>query len=363
MKVLWLSPNLNHYKARFLDKLNKEFDLEITVLAGTGNKDMGYVESEATASYDLIRLNVKKPDFGFSSLVRKQLRQNYADFDWILIPKENKNLLLFLYAYTLKYTTGKSVRLISYNHHLVTSGPRKTSWFNRLITRFYYLAYDRTVFYTLHGRDEMVKQKLIKPEVAFGANNTIDTEAVQRVYQFTYPNKNEPTILFIGRLIPSKYVQVCIDYYFGLKTRPGLQKLKLIIVGDGPEAQYVREALAKDPTIEWKGAVIDEAQIEPLMTKASLVFIPGASGLSINHAFCYGRPYFTLAEALHGPELAYLDNGKNGFILGANENRNLKTMERFLLNFEHDYYDRAFETGKQLSVDNWCKQFYTALTN
>jgi glycosyltransferase involved in cell wall biosynthesis len=363
MKVLWLSPNLNHYKARFLDKLNSEFDLEITVLAGTGNKEMGYVDSEAAASYRLIQLNVRKPDFGFSGVVRKQLRKIYTDFDWILIPKENKNLLLFLYAFALKYTTGKKIRLVSYNHHLVTSGPRKTSWFNRIMTRFYYSLYDRIVFYTLRGRDEMVNQKLIRPEVAFGANNTIDTEAIQRVYKFTYPEKKEPTILFIGRLIPSKYVNVCIDYYFKLKARSGLQKLKLIIVGDGPDAFHVKAALAKDPTIEWKGAVIDEEQIQSFMTRTSLVFVPGASGLSINHAFCYGRPYFTLSEALHGPELAYIDNGKNGFILGRDESQNIKTIEGFLLNFEHEYYNQAFETGKKLSVEHWCRQFYAALTN
>ena len=51
------------------------------------------------------------------------------------------------------------------------------------------------------------------------------------------------------------------------------------------------------------------------MKKASLVFVPGLSGLSINHAFAYGRPYATFSAERHGPEINYLINGVNGFII------------------------------------------------
>jgi len=45
MKLLWLSPNLNHYKAKFLNHLTLDTDIDLTVLAGTGRKNMGDKES------------------------------------------------------------------------------------------------------------------------------------------------------------------------------------------------------------------------------------------------------------------------------------------------------------------------------
>lgn len=41
LRLLWLSPNLNHYKARFLNHLTKTDDLDLTILSGTGRTGMG----------------------------------------------------------------------------------------------------------------------------------------------------------------------------------------------------------------------------------------------------------------------------------------------------------------------------------
>ena len=46
VKVLWLSPNFNHYKARFLNLLSQEAELELSVLRGTGRNGYGDKEIE-----------------------------------------------------------------------------------------------------------------------------------------------------------------------------------------------------------------------------------------------------------------------------------------------------------------------------
>ena len=85
------------------------------------------------------------------------------------------------------------------------------------------------------------------------------------------------------------------------------------------KTHVVKTALKSDTSINWHGTLIDEADIAPIMKNASLVFIPGHSGLSVNHAFSYGRPYITLQGPSHAPELEYLDENKNGFVLDGND--------------------------------------------
>ena len=92
-----------------------------------------------------------------------------------------------------------------------------------------------------------------------------------------------------------------------------------------------------------------------------MVFIPGHSGLSINHAFSYGRPYFTIETDGHGPEIAYIETGINGFLLGSNKTKNLYMIEKYLLNDNSKLCLNAFNKGNELSIENWCERFYSSL--
>ena len=367
MKLLWLSPNLNHYKAKFLNHLTLDTDIDLTVLAGTGRKNMGDKESEVEPKFELIATNVSKGKFGFSKLIRKELSRQFVEFDWVLIPREKKNLALFLYALWLKRKArwkGRKVQLVSYNHPLIKSGPGKVTVLDSLLTRFYYKMYDKIIFYTKGSCELMVNKGFINSAKAFWANNTIDTIDVLNNYEFSLPNSEEPTMLFTGTLIRSKRVDICLDYYFVLKEK--LEKkgktLKLIIIGDGPEKTHIEKALLYDTTIEWKGALVKEKEIAPLMNRSSMVFIPGHSGLSINHAFSYGRPYFTIRSKDHAPEIEYINQGINGCILGPEMEKNIKELEDFFLSDNTQMSINAFDSGKELSVENLCKQFYASYT-
>jgi len=365
MKLLWLSPNLNHYKAQFLNHLNLATDIDLTVLAGTGRKNMGDKESDVEPQFKIIATNVSKAKFGFSKLIRKELNRHFIEFDWVLIPREKKNLALFLYALWLKSKArwkGRKVQLVSYNHPLINSGPGKVTVLDSLLTRFFYKMYDKIIFYTEESCELVVNKGFINPAKAFWANNTIDTKEVRNNYEFSLPNLEEPTILFIGRLIRSKRVDICLEYYFILKEKLKNKgkTLSLIIIGDGPEKIHIEKALLLDKTIEWKGALVNEKEIAPLMKRSSMVFIPGHSGLSINHAFSYGRPYFTIENVGHAPEIGYVEVGENGFILGNNKTENFKIIEQYLLNDNSKICLNAFNKGIELSIENWCKQFYAS---
>lgn len=94
-----------------------------------------------------------------------------------------------------------------------------------------------------------------------------------------------------------------------------------------------------------------------------MVFIPGHSGLSVNHAFSYGRAYFTIGGKDHGPEIEYIKHGINGGILGSDMEKNIQELEEYFLGDSTQVLRNAFDTGLELSVENWCEQFYGSLNS
>lgn len=364
MKVLWLSPNLNHYKASFLEKLVLRTNIELTVFSGTGRQMKGDNYSFSKKKFQLNSVNVSKTDFGFSKKVRDELNKIFCRYDWVMIPREKKNFVLFIYAMLLKKKSNKNgnfTKLISYNHPMITSKKGHVTIIDKLLTKFYYHFYDRIIFYTKKSCLDMVSKGYIKKEKAFWANNTIDSDEIEKNYTFSYPNESQPTILFIGRLIANKKLTTLIDYFNKLKIMN--ENLKLIVIGDGPERNIIKNAIKENNSIEWTGTLIEEKEIAPFMASASMVFVPGHSGLSVNHAFMYGRPYFTIASKTHAPEIEYLIDGVNGYRLGNNINKNISFMSSFLNSIDKTIYENAFATGKELSINSWCKKIEEALNS
>ena len=364
MRVLWLSPNLNHYKAGFLEKLVAKTSIDLTVLCGSGRNLKGDNYSFSKKSFSLISCDVSKSKFGFSKKIRTEIQKHYLGYDWIMIPREKKNIILFLFLICLRKRAqkkGHMLKLISYNHPMSTSRNGHSGVIDKLITKFYYNFYDRIIFYTEKSCLEMVNMGYIKKEKAFWANNTIDSEEIYNNYTFSYPDKSKPMILFIGRLIANKKLKILLKYYNLLKIKN--DNLRLVIIGDGPEKNFIKENLKKDDSITWTGSLIDEKDIAPYMKEASLVFVPGHSGLSINHALIYGRPYFTIDSKTHAPEIKYLINGVNGYLLGNDTTKNINLMSTFLSSSEMTIYDNAYLSGKELSVDSWCKKIEEAINS
>ena len=362
MKVLWLAPNFNHYKARFLNTLAQEQDVNLTILSGTGREQMGDEEIVADFNFKLIKLVVSKLEYGKSSVVRKKLNEEFNKYDWVLIPSEKKNITLFLYALWLRFKS-PNTKLFSYNHPISKSGKGAPTLIDKLFSKFYYRFLDKVVFYTEASYDWALKNNLIQSRKANWANNTLDNAEVSKYYTYCFPPKTEFNILFIGRLIPSKRIDLLLNYYQQLKAL--FPHVGLHIIGDGPESSRIKKAIENGGDIKWYGTLVKESDIAPIMKNTSLVFIPGLSGLSINHAFMYGRPYVTLKSDYHGPEITYLNHDQNGLIIPDNKDEIVKAIGLLISNRHllESYCEKAYEKGQYLSISNWVQQFKTSLSH
>ncbi|MFI1771050.1 glycosyltransferase family 4 protein [Thalassobellus citreus] len=358
-KVLWLAPNINHYKVRFLNHLAKVEGISLTLLSGTGRQGMGDQEIGGQYYFKHIQLPVNKQNFGKNGKVRKQLKKCFNNYNWVLIPAEKKNIPLLLYAMRLR-KQNNCVRLFSYNHHLIKPKRRKIHRIDVLLTKIFFKQLDRVIFYTQESYNWAITNRIIEKNKAGWANNTIDTIEVDKNYNFELPPIDTITIVFIGRLIPSKRIGVLIDFFNEISEKRN-NKFMLEIIGDGPDSFLVKKAMKHNPKIIWHRTIVEEIRIAPIMTRASLVFIPGASGLSINHAFAYGRPYATLKSNRHGPEISYLIDGENGYIIDNDLNK-IKTFLKDRKKVE-EFCFNALKKSKGLSVLDWTKQIITALND
>lgn len=118
-----------------------------------------------------------------------------------------------------------------------------------------------------------------------------------------------PVGLFLGSLYGDKRLPFLLEAARALHLqRPDFQ---LVIAGDGPERGWLERAAAGLPFVTYVGSVRGERKAQ-LLASADLMLNPGLVGLGILDAFVAGLPMFTTDCRLHSPEIAYLDNGRNG---------------------------------------------------
>ncbi len=360
IKVLWLAPHFNHYKARFLNRLQENGYISLFLHAGMASKQNGYAEFNAQDfNFQLKHVNVPRSKYGHSLKVLSDVIKWYKHekFDWIMVPCEAKNFFLILSIAFLK--TFCKFRLFSYNHAVVGTG-KKNTWLSKQLYRLY----DRVVLYTEHERDRALGLKLLPSYKAFFANNTLDTSYLEKCYNFHIKELSNPTLLFIGRLIPNKRIEFLLQYYQKLKQH--IPDIQLLIIGDGPDASKVQSAVEMDSNIHWFGALSDETKIAPIMSKANAVINLGASGLSVMHSFAYGKPYIAIENPQNGPECWYLQPNVNGIMLKAgseNLDANIQKILELFTNQElyESYCHAAWATAQKYSVNAWVKEMEECL--
>jgi glycosyltransferase involved in cell wall biosynthesis len=89
---------------------------------------------------------------------------------------------------------------------------------------------------------------------------------------------------------------------------------ELVIVGSGPLAQLVEDAARRHAWIHYLGRLTGIEKVAAVAL-AKLMFMPGNVGLAVLDSFALSTPLVSLADALHGPEMAYLQSGVNGLLV------------------------------------------------
>ncbi len=118
--------------------------------------------------------------------------------------------------------------------------------------------------------------------------------------------------LHVGRLYDLKRPDFLVSA--AEAARAVLPDFELVIIGDGPAGQRVREAAAAHPWFHHLPA-LEGPEIAPWIDAARLMLLPGMVGLSAVDALATGLPVVSIADQQHSPEFEYLHDGINARVL------------------------------------------------
>jgi glycosyltransferase involved in cell wall biosynthesis len=176
----------------------------------------------------------------------------------------------------------------------------------------------------------------------------------------SFPEENY--YLFMGRLIEEKGIKVAVASWNILRSRIGTNAPRLVVTGGGPLQEWLKNAAAANPLVEYRGFV-PEAEKHQLLSRCRAVIQPSvwAEPLSIviYDAFDYGKP--VLAAAAGGmPELV---GDSHGLIHQRGDAAHLASQVEDLEKLGQPSRHRMGQSGRQwllanTNVDSWTKQLF-----
>ncbi len=198
-------------------------------------------------------------------------------------------------------------------------------------------------------------------------DNAVDTSELSRQRQLLTPDETQslrfslgfgegPIGVFVGSLYAEKRLDFLLAAAEAIHCR--ITDFQLLIVGDGPEREKIREWCRSHSWTHWAGARFGQEKAACLSI-AKVMLSPGAVGLGILDAFACATPILTTRSSGHGPEISYLDNDINGIITNNDLNSYVEACVRLLKNPEALCFLRAGCKSSQskYTIQNMAKKF------
>jgi len=293
-KVLLISNYVFHYRITIYNHFNKEFKkigYEFHVLSNQ------YQESEIACEFT----RHIKPFSTFSYI--NELRKIKPDV--VINFLHLKDMLIF--PLTI-YCKMKGTPMIYWNHGINLKKER-----NILLNTVYKVVHQLSSAIVLYSPNEL---KYIFPparkKVFIGYNtlcfdginrdDVVSREAVKRKYSI----KEEKVILFISRCVPYKRLDLLLELFQDetgvaiVVVGPGIGSEQMELMDDIPHYYYLGAKYGKD--------------VDEIYNMGDIFSTPGHIGLALVQAFFWGMPV-VLLNVRHAPEIFYMKNGKNGYLV------------------------------------------------
>ena len=262
---------------------------------------------------------------------------------------------------------GKRLVLLGFMTREPSNGP--VGIVRRALLRMLRQSADALIAYTDSGR-RALEADGVSMEKVFVSYNTVDTKALETISESVSNHEihalrtelgiEGPVVLFIGKLIPEKRVDLIIEAIKLMADPPCL-----IVVGDGPERERL-EARGVGAPIVFTGAIYDEHLLARYLALSEFVVLPGRVGLTCVHGFAAGRPCITtgIEGIAQTPEFDYVVDGENAIVVPRSEPElHAEAMARLLADPELLVRLRkgALATARRLRIDAMVDGFAAAI--
>jgi glycosyltransferase involved in cell wall biosynthesis len=347
MKVVFIFGGLPHYYNFILNKLNSQYNIDVTVFhpkKNNGSIGKNVYQDKSSVRFNTVELDEAKDIFGksyFKNLLKhlKEVKPEIIVIGWPHILSFYSNPFIYYY---LKF---KNIKVIeksipfqipslnnAYNFYQNVDKilnenlqpiAKKNSistikyWLLTQFRKFQFRAVDAHVCY-VEDAFEIYQSYGVKKENIFIIYNSPDTQILleaskQIENEIPILNINPHRIVHIGRLVKWKKVHLLIEALPQLIEK--IPSTELLIIGSGPEEDALVKQAAKlgiSKHVIFIGAIYDPKELGRYLKASGLYVLAGTGGLSINDAMCFEKPI--ICSECDGTEKKLVRNNYNGFI-------------------------------------------------
>jgi glycosyltransferase involved in cell wall biosynthesis len=320
-KVTILQHRLLHYRIGLFDKIHAECarrGIELHLVHGQASAQESLKKDTGTIAW-AHRVNNRFLHIGGRDILWQPFPEDLRDSDLIIVMQENR--ILSNYPLMLRGCVGNTkIAYWGHGRNFQSEAPNgvRERWKRAFLTRV-----DWWFAYTNLTRNILIEHGFPDARITC-LNNAIDNDAfvadlekvdddmLTRLRADLALEAGAPLGIYCGSLYPDKRLDLLADAADLIHA--AVPSFRLAVIGDGPSLPYLESRLAGH---DWARCVGMKKGVEKAayFKCARVVLSPGAVGLHVLDAFCAGLPMFTTANAKHGPEIAYLEHEKNGFVL------------------------------------------------
>lgn len=326
-KVVICQYRLLHYRTGLFEQMRQacaQRGVDLQLLHGQATRREAPKKDEGTLPWAHKVVN-KVWEVGNRDWIWQPLPRALQDADLVVVMQENR----ILSNYPLLLARLWSPRRIGYWGHGVNFQSDAPAGLREKWKRFLLNRVDWWFAYTAMTVD-ILKQSGYPADRITQLDNAIDNQAFERdlasvtadqiaaLRQEIDAPEGAPIGLFCGSLYPDKRLDYMIEAADRIHAE--LPAFRLVVIGDGPSAATIRQAMETRPWLKWQG-VRKGVEKAAWFKLADVVINPGLVGLHILDSFCSGTPMVTTAESRHSPEIAYLKDGVNGLVVHGDAGR------------------------------------------
>lgn len=318
-RILIVQALIKQYRLPFFESLHdslKENNFKLKIAYG---EPYGIEKTKL----DNVELNeslghkVKNHWFCNGRLLYQPLLKEIINADLIIVEQANKHIVNY---FVLLLSIMGIKKVAFWGHGWNRQG--NVSSFSEQLKKHFLNRADYWFAYTA-GTAEYLKANGVSPDVITIVQNSVDVKSFKKLLtevsekdlttarQILGIKRDTMVGLFCGSLYGEKKLPFLIEAAKVIKRR--FAKFHLVILGAGPEGQFVERVAKEESWIHYLGPKFGKEKA--IYFRLSNIFLnPGLVGLAILDAFAAGIPVMTTNIPVHSPEIEYLQNGINGMI-------------------------------------------------
>jgi glycosyltransferase involved in cell wall biosynthesis len=318
-KVLIIEAQIKRYRKPFYERLNNALcreDVQLKVVYSAPSP----AEERKNDNCDLPQeygVKMKGYWFGKGRLLFQPALREVALADLVVVDQANR-FILNHFLIPLSFFKLKRTAFWGLGENRQADRSRFSEWYKeRTLNRV-----DWWFAYTT-GTARYLQEHGVSRAKITAVQNSVDTRAIQMcVKNLSVSTRtalrvelgigpSAPVGIFVGMLHKVKSIPFLIQA--GEKIRQTIPEFQLIVVGGGPDEEEIRQAAGHLPWVHFVGPKFGE-QKSQLLAISDVFLLPGRVGLAVLDGFAAALPLIATRRFVHGPEMEYFEEGRNGLM-------------------------------------------------